>query len=166
SSARRHLASAHRSMYEKFCKDNRFASMLPSDRKDALENKLSQSSLDDVVVKLDCKIPAVPYTEENFARAAFEWLVATDQPLWALQNKTFHKMIEIASRASSGVKIPSCKLTRQGIMDMFWEIMRSLKNRLHVCWPFSCDIYAIFTHLLVHPCYRPDILHLRRLAGQ
>ncbi|KAJ3990670.1 hypothetical protein F5050DRAFT_1534077, partial [Lentinula boryana] len=118
--------------YEKFCKDNRFASMLPSDRKDALENKLSQSSLDDVVVKLDCKIPAVPYTEENFARAAFEWLVATDQPLWALQNKTFQKMIEIASRASSGVKIPSHKLTRQGIMDMFWEIMRSLKDRLHV----------------------------------
>lgn len=41
-------------------------------------------------------------------------------------------MIDVASRAKDGVKIPTRKGTRQGIMDMFHENLANLKTRLAV----------------------------------
>lgn len=41
-------------------------------------------------------------------------------------------MIEIAARATHGVKIPTRKLTRQGILNLFWDIMTGLRDRLNV----------------------------------
>ncbi|KAF9063552.1 hypothetical protein BDP27DRAFT_1231936 [Rhodocollybia butyracea] len=86
---------------------------LPADCKGATKSKLLQGSLDSVVVPVECTKAVIPYTDANFECAAFEWLIATNQPIWALQQEHYHTMIEIASRATDGVKIPSRKLTRQ-----------------------------------------------------
>jgi len=41
-------------------------------------------------------------------------------------------MIEVASRATSGVKIPDRKVTRAEIIEMFKKQMRYLRARLNV----------------------------------
>ncbi|KAF5309327.1 hypothetical protein D9758_019000 [Tetrapyrgos nigripes] len=57
----------------------------------------------------------LPYSDELFKEVAHDWLTATDQPIWALQHPTFHEMIDVASRAPTGVKvkIPDRKVTHQ-----------------------------------------------------
>lgn len=56
--------------------------MIPSDRQiqksKALESQLSQSTLDGAVQKIE-KVVVAPYSDGNFAQAALEWLVCTDQ---------------------------------------------------------------------------------------
>ncbi|KAJ3762960.1 hypothetical protein EV360DRAFT_34556 [Lentinula raphanica] len=123
--------------YMKWCKETNFTSMLPTDRKaqrEALQSKLLQSSLDDsvVVVERVDQVTAIPYSDETFARVAFEWLICTDQPIWALQHERYQAMIHMAARATTKVKIPGRKLTRHGIMDLYWDIMRGLKERFAV----------------------------------
>jgi hypothetical protein len=61
------------------------------------------------------------------------------KPIQALEHPTFHKMINIAARATNGVTIPNRKVTRDGIMDMFKAQMTHLKTRL------SVRIFAIST---------------------
>ncbi|KAH9034280.1 hypothetical protein EDB84DRAFT_1269910, partial [Lactarius hengduanensis] len=68
-----------------------------------------------------------------FRQVAVEWLVATDQPIQALDHPKFKEMINIASRATNGVKIPSGKATRYEIKALFKRHLTSLKSRLNVC---------------------------------
>jgi hypothetical protein len=42
-------------------------------------------------------------------------------------------MIEVAARATRGVKIPGRKQTRQSIINMFKKQMQALRDRLNVC---------------------------------
>jgi hypothetical protein len=55
------------------------------------------------------------------------------QPLQALEHPTFHKMINIAARATNGITIPNRKATRDEIMDLFNTQMIHLKTRFSVC---------------------------------
>ena len=72
------------------------------------------------------------YSNKLFQQAAIEWLVATDQPIRALEHPRFKEMIDIASRATNGVKIPSRKATRAEIKNMFKDYLMRLKSRLNV----------------------------------
>ena len=45
-------------------------------------------------------------------------------------------MINVASRATNGVKIPGRKATRAEIMRMFKDHLTKLKSTLHVCLHF------------------------------
>lgn len=97
---------------------------------------------------------AISYTDSLFKQVALEWLIATDQvslsfavnplsckdvtnyygqPIIAFEHPKFKEMVDIASRAKTSVKIPGRKATRQEIIDMFHNHLRSLKERLNVC---------------------------------
>ncbi|KAF8587534.1 hypothetical protein K439DRAFT_1309410, partial [Ramaria rubella] len=59
------------------------------------------------------------YSDERFKQAAMEWLIATDQPIQALEHPKFVEMIDVAAWAKNGVKVPTGKATREGIMSLF-----------------------------------------------
>ncbi|KAJ7808037.1 hypothetical protein B0H14DRAFT_2380921, partial [Mycena olivaceomarginata] len=77
----------------------------------------------------------VPYSDALFRDAALEWLIATDQPIDALTHPKFKDMIDIAGRATNGVKIPGRKATRQEIIDLFKKQMENLRVRINVSIP-------------------------------
>jgi hypothetical protein len=77
----------------------------------------------------------LPYSDKLFRQAAIEWLVSTDQPIQALEHPKFKEMIDVASRATNGVKIPGRKSTRAEIKRMFKTHLTDLKSRLNVCLP-------------------------------
>ena len=132
--------------------------MLPNDAKRRQEEATAdmQSTLDP---HLRPKEAIVTYSESSFHAVAIQWLVETDQvstisitqssnnqltftslgqPIQALQHPACKNMIEIASRATHGVKIPSHKQTRQAIIDSFKKNRINLQKHLLVC--------AISTH--------------------
>ncbi|KAJ7257844.1 hypothetical protein C8J57DRAFT_1074314 [Mycena rebaudengoi] len=74
----------------------------------------------------------VPYSDQLFRDAAIEWLIATDQPLDAMNHPKFKEMIDIAARSHNGVKIPGRKTTREEILRLFQRQMENLRVRLHV----------------------------------
>jgi hypothetical protein len=55
-----------------------------------------------------------------------------NQPIQAFEHPKFRNMIDIASRATNGVAIPSRKTTREEIVDMFARRMDNLKAHLKV----------------------------------
>ncbi|KIK32049.1 hypothetical protein CY34DRAFT_102325, partial [Suillus luteus UH-Slu-Lm8-n1] len=87
--------------------------------------------------KLDERV--IPYSDKLFKQAAIEWLVATDQPIQALEHPKFKEMVDIASRATNGVKIPGRKATRAEIMRMFKNHLTRLRNTLNVSNGLSID---------------------------
>jgi transposase InsO family protein len=82
----------------------------------------------------------LPYSDKLFRQAAIEWLVATDQPIQALEHPHFKEMIDIASRATAGVKIPGRKATRVEIKNMFKDHLTRLKARLNVGAQFGASV--------------------------
>ena len=86
-----------------------------------LDRHLSEQSLTERVA---------PYSDKFFHQVAIEWLVATDQPIQALEHPQFKKMIDIASRATKGVNVPSRKVTRSHIIRYFKDHLMKLKTRL------------------------------------
>ncbi|KAK0488219.1 hypothetical protein EDD18DRAFT_1081830, partial [Armillaria luteobubalina] len=97
-----------------WAEDNKFASMLPDNCKEQKAAKVSeqQTRLDSHLRECEKKEVILPYTDELFEEVTVEWLVATDQPIDALQHPAFKKMIHVASRASDGVHIPNRKQTQ------------------------------------------------------
>ena len=55
------------------------------------------------------------------------------QPIQALQHPAFKTMIDIASRATHGVKISSHKQTRQAVIDSFKQNLINIQMHLLVC---------------------------------
>jgi hypothetical protein len=55
------------------------------------------------------------------------------QPLSAFEHPKFQEMIDMASRATKGVKIPGRKATCAEIIRMFKDHLTKLKNKLNVC---------------------------------
>ena len=129
--------------------------MLPQDAKrrkaKAKDEAEAQATLDSHLRERPHKEHTVPYTDPVFRQAAIEWLVSTDQvcsngshhsrrnsdlgfgqPIHALEHPAFRNMINIAARATDGVKIPGRKQTRQEIIDMFKARLTELRNRLRV----------------------------------
>jgi hypothetical protein len=54
------------------------------------------------------------------------------QPIRALEHAKFRELIDIASRATNGVKFPGQKLTRGEIQRLFIEHLTKLKTQLNV----------------------------------
>ncbi|KAJ7852104.1 hypothetical protein B0H13DRAFT_1643581, partial [Mycena leptocephala] len=135
STNRRHLATYHTPQYHAWTTKNNFESRLEADvklRKAAAEEFiwLQQQTLDKHLREKPERV--VPYSDKLFRDAALEWLIATVQPTRALEHLKFKEMINAASRATDGVKIPRGKVTRQGIIDLFKEQLSQLRTRFHV----------------------------------
>ncbi|KAG2348667.1 hypothetical protein BDR05DRAFT_873671, partial [Suillus weaverae] len=75
----------------------------------------------------------VPYSNQLFRKAAIKWLIATDQPIQALEHLGFKEMVDVASHATQGIKIPDCKATCTEIMHMFKSHLTKLRKKLNVC---------------------------------
>ncbi|KAJ7844508.1 hypothetical protein B0H14DRAFT_2224154, partial [Mycena olivaceomarginata] len=139
STVRRHLASTHAPEYHKWCAKTGFVSRLAADVKerkqaeaaaDAEVKRLHQQTLEPHLREKPERV--IPYSDELWREAALEWLIATDQPVSALNHPKFKTMINIAARATNGVIIPGMRSTREEIMKLFHEQMDKLRTRLHV----------------------------------
>ncbi|KAJ7190286.1 hypothetical protein GGX14DRAFT_343158, partial [Mycena pura] len=139
STLRRHLESHHYQKYHRWAKNKDFISALAGDNKEAklkaeADAGPSQTTLDASLrgIPLKEKEKIIPYSDAVFREAAIEWLIATDQPIDALDHPKFRNMIEISARAKNGVVIPGRKATRDEIMDIFKRSMEQLKAKLNV----------------------------------
>ncbi|KAF6745562.1 hypothetical protein DFP72DRAFT_824235, partial [Ephemerocybe angulata] len=144
---RRHLQFLHQGPYYKWCKQNDFESQLPDDvaeRKAAAAaseaKKSGQSTQPPITDHLTEDPQLLPFTNALFQQAAIEWLIATDQPISALEHPRFQEMIAIAARATRGVRIPNRHVTRQHIIDLFKKNLSDLRKRLlvRVSMHFKC----------------------------
>ncbi|KAF8578898.1 hypothetical protein K439DRAFT_1284999, partial [Ramaria rubella] len=73
-----------------------------------------------------------PYSDEQFKQAVMEWLIVTDQLIQALGCPKFVEMIDVAVQAKNGVKVPTGKATREGIMSLFCQHLHDVKSRINV----------------------------------
>ncbi|KJA12714.1 hypothetical protein HYPSUDRAFT_116501, partial [Hypholoma sublateritium FD-334 SS-4] len=102
---RRHIEAVHSVPYNTWCAKNDFVSKLPkatkirNEAKKAAEAAKQQSSIEPHLEERKVKERVIPYSDALFKQAAIEWLIATDQPLQALEHPKFHEMIAVASRA-------------------------------------------------------------------
>ncbi|KAH9969452.1 hypothetical protein BGW80DRAFT_1167494 [Lactifluus volemus] len=130
---RRHLDAMHSGKYRKWAKGVNFTSKLPSDvkrRKAAAVEAIR--TLDDDLREIPPAKQVVPYSSKAFLQRAIEWLVATDQPIQALQHSTFKALLDITSRATNGVNIPGRKTMRCEIMRAFRDHLIKLRARFNV----------------------------------
>ncbi|KAF8193379.1 hypothetical protein BJ912DRAFT_848479, partial [Pholiota molesta] len=137
STCRRHLESLHVAAYNKWCTANDFESRLPKAVKARAEEKAAeadaQSLLDPHLRERKPEEPTVRYTPELLEQAMIDWLVATDQPLHAFENKHFIKLMNIAAEATDGVNLLQRKATRSAIIRRFREDLVKLRSKLTVC---------------------------------
>ncbi|KAH7902998.1 hypothetical protein BJ138DRAFT_1021270 [Hygrophoropsis aurantiaca] len=133
---RRHIESKHPAPYRDWCSKVDFKSKLPGDvkkRKAAIAiANASQTRIDGHLRPATPTERVVPYTDARFRQVAAEWLIENDMPIQALDHPKFKEMIDVASRATNGVKIPNRKATRDEIMNMFKKQMTRLKDKLNV----------------------------------
>ncbi|KAF5365840.1 hypothetical protein D9757_012805 [Collybiopsis confluens] len=131
---RRHLESHHAPAYRQWCQKNEFTSMLPKEilaRKAAAKDtaeKIKQSTLDPHTEKRPEVKRVVAYSDALFWEAAVEWLVSTDQPIDAFEHPSFRNLIDVSSRATSGVEIPNRKATRAYIIMRFKKNLADIQN--------------------------------------
>ncbi|KAJ7234224.1 hypothetical protein C8J57DRAFT_1089980, partial [Mycena rebaudengoi] len=133
STVHRHMASAHKPLYHKWCATTGFESRLADDVK---ERKLAATQAKDEAARLhqltldphlrNKPEHVVAYTDRLFLDAALEWLIATDQPVAALEHPKFKTMIDIAACATEGVRIPGRNSARAEIMKLFHTQMDKL----------------------------------------
>ncbi|KAG1720187.1 uncharacterized protein EDB91DRAFT_1257104 [Suillus paluster] len=121
--------------YCKWCKANKFESMLPPDVKErknaAAVVNAQQGSLDPHLHKVQPCEHVLPYSDKLFREAAIEWLASTNQPIQAVDHPSFKKMIDTASRATTGVLIPNRKAMQSKIVSIFKQQMTRLKEWLN-----------------------------------
>ncbi|KAH9981726.1 hypothetical protein BJV77DRAFT_955093 [Russula vinacea] len=131
---RRHLEAYHVGKYRKWAEENNFESRLPGDirRCKAAAAELVVRTLDRDLVEKKITERIVKYTDQSFRQTAIEWLIATDQPICALEHPKFKEMIDIAACATNRVKLPGRKSTRAEIIRLFKNHLTSLKSRLNV----------------------------------
>ncbi|KAJ7181304.1 hypothetical protein C8R43DRAFT_269096 [Mycena crocata] len=170
---RRHMAK-HADVYRAWCQKSNFESKLEDDisaRKkvaaDAEEAKakLHQQTLDPHL--RDKPERVVPYSDAAFRDAALDWLIATDQPIDALNHPKFKEMINIAARATNGVKIPGKKATRDEILNLFQKQMDNLRMRIHVSLYFirlSAMLMRRFRRAIKSAAKSPSLVMLGRPA--
>ncbi|PPQ81719.1 hypothetical protein CVT26_007781 [Gymnopilus dilepis] len=130
----RHLESKHVGIYRKWAKQNNFESRLPSDtqqQRESVADELVQTAVNDHFKTATPEDKPPPYSDELFKQAALEWLLETNQPIQAFDHPKFQRMIDIASRATRGVKLPSRKQTRKEIICQFKMQMTALKECLN-----------------------------------
>ncbi|KAF8180608.1 hypothetical protein BJ912DRAFT_855081, partial [Pholiota molesta] len=135
---RRHIESQHEARYTRWCEKNNFESKLPKVVKERASKAkeaeaLKQARLDPHLQERVPEVKKVVYSDALFRDAAIEWLIATDQPIQAVNHPKFKEMIDIAAAATKGVNIPSAKVARKHIIETYHTRMRDLRARLAVC---------------------------------
>ncbi|KAF8802673.1 hypothetical protein BYT27DRAFT_7111869, partial [Phlegmacium glaucopus] len=104
---RRHLEAHHLGKYRKWAQGAKYESRLPGDiKKRKVAAELVTQTLDRNLREKKLTEQVVPYTDKAFHQAAIEWLVATDQPIQALEHPKFKEMIDLAACATNGIKVP------------------------------------------------------------
>ncbi|KAG2131172.1 hypothetical protein BD769DRAFT_1355454, partial [Suillus cothurnatus] len=58
----------------------------------------------------------IPYSNQLFQKAAIQWLIATDQPIQALQHPRFKEIVDVTFHATQSIKILGQKATQAEIM--------------------------------------------------
>ncbi|KAF9063802.1 hypothetical protein BDP27DRAFT_1231538, partial [Rhodocollybia butyracea] len=114
--------------YYEWCKKNNFISKLLADRKsqqEAAEAGKSQSTLDAAVIPLEKR---TPYSQHRMNEAIWTFIVDTNQALSVIERPSFRNMIDVASSAKEVITLPDHKVTRAGIMRMFFKRMGQLKK--------------------------------------
>ncbi|KAH0583240.1 hypothetical protein J132_09984 [Termitomyces sp. J132] len=102
-----HLEAHHSGKYQQWAQENSLDSKLLGDiKKCKVDAEHMTQTLDHNLKEKKLKEWAVKYTHKEFHRAEIEWLVTTDQPVQALKHPKFKHMIDVASHATEGVKIP------------------------------------------------------------
>ncbi|KAH9063532.1 hypothetical protein EDB87DRAFT_1558211, partial [Lactarius vividus] len=135
---RRHAASLHLRRYRKWCKENKFESRLPDDtrqrREAALDKgaKILQSTIIDHFKPESAAEKPIAYSDKAFSCATIEWLIDANLPPQVFNRPSFKRMVDLASSANHGVKLPSPKQTRGHVIKMFKQQMCLLKERLNV----------------------------------
>ncbi|KAG1765407.1 hypothetical protein EDD22DRAFT_775068, partial [Suillus occidentalis] len=131
STLRRHAEAKFSGKYRKWAKEHSFESMLPGDVK-ARKQNAAQQNISAHLTERKLAERVVLYSDKLFKQAAIEWLVATDQPIQALEHPKFKEMIDVAARATNGIKIPGRKATRAEIMRTFKTHLTGLRSKLNV----------------------------------
>ncbi|KAN0120573.1 Ribonuclease H-like domain containing protein [Russula decolorans] len=128
----RHAEANFAAKYRKWAKSTTFESMLPGDVKARKAKAESvQHTIDSHLTEHKLAERVLPYSDKIFTKAAIEWLIATDQPVQALEHPKIKEMIDITARATNGVKIPGRKATCTEIMRMFKNHLTKLKEILN-----------------------------------
>ncbi|KIK37669.1 hypothetical protein CY34DRAFT_62090, partial [Suillus luteus UH-Slu-Lm8-n1] len=87
--------------------ENSFDSMLPKAvakcRNDMLKASASQTGLNNHLHECPKAEHILPYSNMLFQEAVTKWLIATDQLIQALNHPNFHKLVDVALRATNGV---------------------------------------------------------------
>ncbi|KAG2097410.1 hypothetical protein BD769DRAFT_1369083, partial [Suillus cothurnatus] len=134
----RHAEAHFGGKYRKWASEHSFESMLPGDIK-ARKEHTAQQQINAHLTECKLDEQVIPYSNKLFKQATIEWLVATDQPIKALEHPKFKEMVNIASCATNGVKIPGRKATCAEIMRMFKNHLIRLRNTLNVSNVLSID---------------------------
>ncbi|KAF8581932.1 hypothetical protein K439DRAFT_1352584 [Ramaria rubella] len=146
-----HIEANHKVSYEKWVRETPGAeNKLPKHLKQLKvdvkrSNELPQSSLTDHFGSAPPTEVIIPYSDERFKQAATEWLIATDQPIPAFEHPKFIEMVNIATRAKNGVKVPTGKATHKGIMSL-WQHLHDVKACINVS-PLQCNASGIQHYL-------------------
>ncbi|KAF8574103.1 hypothetical protein K439DRAFT_1373364 [Ramaria rubella] len=134
-----HIEANHKGAYEKWVRETpgtkkKLPKHLKQLRMEAtrVTNDLPQSALTDHFGPAPPAEIIIPYSDEQLKQAAMEWLIATDQPIQALEHPKFVEMIEVAARAKNSVKVPTGKATRKGIMLLFRQHLHDVKSCINV----------------------------------
>ncbi|KAF8481671.1 hypothetical protein DFH94DRAFT_609267, partial [Russula ochroleuca] len=128
-----HLEANHSGKYHNWAKSAKFLSKLPGDVKKCKEaDREVQHTLDCDLREKDPEQVVVPYSDKLFRQTAVKWVVATDQPIQALEHPIFKKLVDVAARAKNGVKIPGRKVTWGEIKHLFKDHLTRLRTELNV----------------------------------
>jgi hypothetical protein len=76
------------------------------------------------------------------------------QPIRALEHPKFKELIDVASRATNGVRIPGRKATRGEIKHLFKGHLTRLKAQLNVGVPLGSCSFLIILHVAGSNCPR------------
>ncbi|KAL1750578.1 hypothetical protein FB107DRAFT_223645, partial [Schizophyllum commune] len=71
-------------------------------------------------------------SDSLFKRTVAEFVVDTNQSLCITKQPSFINMVQVASRARDGVRIPTRKSLRKEIIAMWKESMKSVKGEMKV----------------------------------
>jgi hypothetical protein len=86
---------------------------------------------------------------------------ANAKPIQALEHPKFKEMIDVASRATKGVKIPGRKATRAEIIRTFKDHLTKLKVKLNVGHDPMLPYLVLFIRCLLERycewCYQCDL---------
>ncbi|KAG1789263.1 uncharacterized protein HD556DRAFT_1244079 [Suillus plorans] len=131
STLHRHAEAKFSGKYRKWAKEHSFESILPGNIK-ACKDNAAQQNINVHLTERKLAERVVSYLDKLFKQAAIEWLVATDQPIQALEHPKFKDMIDVTARTTNSIKIPGRKATHAEIMRTFKTHLMGLRSKLNV----------------------------------